>query len=615
MNKKENKIIFTQKYSLLFNFTITKKILLFLIIHLFITSTNTGILYSRSADVNKDFTKAQEYYYEKDYINAIKYYKKAFKQDKTIKSECYIEIAKSYINLASINEKINNIEKAKEYYQLSLQYDSYNKDYLLKFAFFLDNNEFYNEALDIYEKALKLGWNRALINRKISDLKIKMTSDGTAIQTNVKNNQSPAIFEENEKLINKIKTSVVDIYNEPLGRYTTYRKSRNRKPKYGVGCFINKNGYILTSYHVVAYTAKLTVTIHNKKRYKAVVIGYDKDIDIAVIKIKGRSPDYLTFDDSDNLEIEDPVVAVDPIESELSFTPGIINSLHRMDINMNPVEDYIQTDSVIESNNSGSPLLNAKGKIIGVNTRKIPNNETNGFAIPSKLMIPSINKILSKTKIERNWLGLFLQQMDPMFEKKYKIKSRQGLWVEEVIKDSPAHKAGIKRNDIIIEADGDKIESYHDLFNILHKKERKDSIELKVISDGEEDDIDFFIGLRPEKYKLDIEQIFHLYVGAEIISERIDKKFNYKVIIEKVYWDYDENNKIKPGSFIWSALSSNPDNLIEELIKDKFQLYRLVQNSYTHDGHYLEFSILLKKIKESNRKEHYIKSPTYKIHF
>ena len=234
----------------------------------------------------------------------------------------------------------------------------------------------------------------------------------------------------------------------------------------GTGFIIDKDGFILTNNHVVEQTEELTVRLSDEKEYNAKIIGRDPKTDLALIKIDAQKPLVpLILGDSDSLEVGDWVVAIgNPFGLGNTVTAGIVSAKYRQ-IGGGPYDNFIQTDASINPGNSGGPLLDMKGKVIGVNSAIFSQNGGNigiGFAIPinmAKQLLPQ----LRKGKVSRSWFGVMIQDITPELKAKLDLGTDEGALVSDVVSGGPAKKAGIKRGDVILQFDGQAIRSSRDL--------------------------------------------------------------------------------------------------------------------------------------------------------
>ena len=256
----------------------------------------------------------------------------------------------------------------------------------------------------------------------------------------------------------------------------------------GSGFIINEEGYILTNYHVVKGAQEISVTLSNDVTTTAQIVNYDENQDVAMIKITDESvkiPATVELGDSDSLQPGEEVIAIGtPLSTELSstVTKGIISATSRsVAVESGVTMNLIQTDAAINAGNSGGPLVNTKGEVVGINSSKISGEavEGIGFSIP----INDIkDKIESLSKPILN-LGISVRTIDEALSKQ--LNMEQGLYVVEVTEFSSAEKAGLKAGDIIVKADGNRITTFDEFKEIKNAKEEGDDISLEVVRNGE----------------------------------------------------------------------------------------------------------------------------------
>jgi serine protease Do len=262
------------------------------------------------------------------------------------------------------------------------------------------------------------------------------------------------------------------------------REREFRRQSLGSGFIVGSDGYIITNNHVVENADDITVTLWDESEYKAKVKGRDSKTDIALIKIDADKPlPAVTLGDSDKLNVGDWVIAVgNPYGLGHTVTAGIVSAKSRF-IGSGPYDDFIQTDATINPGNSGGPLFNIKGEVIGINTAIIPMAQGIGFAIPVNLAKEIIQSLKTKGYVERGWLGVTVQKITPELAESLKLTSKQGALVTDVLKNSPADKAKIKRKDVIVEFAGEKVSEYSLPRLVAAMPSGKQAV-IKVIRDG-----------------------------------------------------------------------------------------------------------------------------------
>jgi serine protease Do len=275
----------------------------------------------------------------------------------------------------------------------------------------------------------------------------------------------------------------------------------------GSGFLISPDGYIVTNSHVVRGATDINVTLWDGRTFKAKIVGIDDATDIAVLKIDATDLPYLKFGDSNELRVGDWVIAIgNPFGLGHTVTVGVVSAKGRS-LGITRYEDFIQTDAAINPGNSGGPLINIKGEVVGINTAILnPSgmsvNAGIGFAIPSSLAKDIVPILIAKGKVERAWLGVYIQEVTPEIAKQLGLKEAKGALVSDVIPGSPADKVGIKRGDVIIEFDGKKVESWRQLPIMVSLSPVNKKAKLKIIRDGKELEFEVVLAKMPEEQEL-----------------------------------------------------------------------------------------------------------------
>ncbi|MGH7730710.1 MAG: Do family serine endopeptidase [Candidatus Eiseniibacteriota bacterium] len=235
-------------------------------------------------------------------------------------------------------------------------------------------------------------------------------------------------------------------------------------PSSGSGFIVDAAGHILTNNHVVSNADAITVTLNDKRTFKAKVVGTDPASDVAVIQIEGDQLPFLKLGDSDRIRVGDWAIAIGNPLGQLrgSVTVGIISARGRANLNIFgsdelAFQDFIQTDASINFGNSGGPLCNIRGEVIGINTAINPSGQGIGFAIPINLAKHVADQLVAHGTVQRAWLGVSLEELSPEMADAFGISGQEGVVISQVHEGFPAEKAGLKRNDVIIEYEGEKV--------------------------------------------------------------------------------------------------------------------------------------------------------------
>jgi len=272
------------------------------------------------------------------------------------------------------------------------------------------------------------------------------------------------------------------------------RQQEYRSKAGGTGFFISEDGYILTNNHIVENSIKIKVTSLQGDEYTAELIGTDSKTDIALLKIKGSNFPYANLGNSEQLKVGEWVLAIgNPLGFAHTVTAGIVSAKGRQLSNTPelPYQDFIQTDAAINRGNSGGPLVNMQGEVVGITSMIYTPTGGNigiGFAIPSDLTIKIVTQLKETGKVVRGYLGISLQTHDINDELKevLNLKSKKGAMVYSVEPGTPADKAGLQQLDVIIEINSQPVENNNDLLFKIAEIQPGTKVDLIVIRNGEE---------------------------------------------------------------------------------------------------------------------------------
>jgi len=286
-----------------------------------------------------------------------------------------------------------------------------------------------------------------------------------------------------------------DPFNEFFNRFYGDQMPRDYTQQgLGTGFIIEKEGYILTNNHVVEGADKITVTLSDKKEYPAKVIGLDSKTDLALIKIDGaKDLSPITLGDSDKMEVGDWVVAIgNPFGLDNTVTAGIVSAKYRRSLGTASYEDYIQTDAAINQGNSGGPLINTDGEVIGINSNIYSQTGGSvgiGFAIPSN-MVKNLLPQLKKGKVVRGYMGVSIQNITSDLKDKLGLKDTKGALVSDVVEGGAADKAGVQPEDVIIAFDGKDIKDRDELRLTVSATAVGKNVKVDVLRKGEKKILD-----------------------------------------------------------------------------------------------------------------------------
>ena len=270
------------------------------------------------------------------------------------------------------------------------------------------------------------------------------------------------------------------------------REYTRREHALGSGVIVSPDGYILTANHVVDGADEIKVSLgENKKEFDAKIIGTDPPTDVAVLKIDAKNLPAITLADSAQLEIGDVVLAIgNPYGLSQTVTMGIVSALGRNNLpGFNLYQDFIQTDAAINPGNSGGALVDIEGRLVGINTAIVPNsnggNQGIGFAVPINLARHVMERLISGGKVNRGYLGIYLQDITPGLAKAFNLPDQSGALVRDLMAGGPAQKAGIKAGDVIVNFNGKDVSDVAGLMLAISECSPGTSATVKLLRQGQ----------------------------------------------------------------------------------------------------------------------------------
>ncbi len=300
--------------------------------------------------------------------------------------------------------------------------------------------------------------------------------------------------------VRKVKPAVVTVINQLQTRRGFFGSVAPTAS--GSGIIIDAKGYIITNNHVIAGQKSLQVIYADGTKADATVMGADPVADIAVIKVDGKVPAVAALGDSNALEPGQIAIAIgSPLGDYLgTVTVGVVSGLNRV---VGQQQGLIQTDAAINNGNSGGPLINSLGQVIGINTLVVRStNDGNvaeglGFAIPSNEVRDIMAQLITSGRVDRAYIGVTYQPVDPQVAAALNLKTTNGVVVTQVEPGSPAEQAGLKANDVILGLDSLQIDQDHSLTSMLLTHKAGDTVNLTVIRDGKTIQVKLTLALRP----------------------------------------------------------------------------------------------------------------------
>ena len=287
-----------------------------------------------------------------------------------------------------------------------------------------------------------------------------------------------------------------------------------REKSLGSGVIVSAEGVILTNNHVVENASEILVTLTDGREFEAQIVGTDPKSDVAVIRLKEKAANLrpTPIGDSGKLRLGEVVLAIgNPFGLAHTVTMGIVSAKGRADVGIAAYEDFIQTDAAINPGNSGGALINLSGELVGINTAiasRTGGYQGIGFAIPSNMAKAVMDSLLTHGKVVRGWLGVSIQDVSKEIAKALKLPGPTGVLISDVAGGGPAEKAGLERGDVILEINGEKIDSVGKLRNVVATGGSGTIINVKILREDKERAIRVMLGELP---------------GSEARSEEIEK--------------------------------------------------------------------------------------------
>jgi serine protease Do len=275
-----------------------------------------------------------------------------------------------------------------------------------------------------------------------------------------------------------------------------------RATSLGSGFIIDASGFVVTNNHVIENADEITVITHDNEEFKAKLIGTDEKTDLALLKIEAGKPlPYVNWGNSDQTRIGDWVLAIgNPFGLGGSVTAGIVSARQR-DINAGPYDDFLQTDASINRGNSGGPMFNMDGEVVGINSAIYSPSGGSvgiGFAIPSNLAKPIIDQIREFGHPRRGWIGVRIQSVSPDLAEGLKLPGAKGALVASVTPGGPAEQAGIKQGDVVLKFDGRDVTEMRGLPRIVAETPVQTTVDVVVWRKGKEVNVSAKVGEYPE---------------------------------------------------------------------------------------------------------------------
>ena len=303
--------------------------------------------------------------------------------------------------------------------------------------------------------------------------------------------------------VQQVGPAVVTVVGTVPGQMTVFGRTSDGTVS-GSGFFISEEGYILTNNHVVDGTKDVKIVLSDGSEQDASIVGTDQYSDIAVLKTNGKVPAIANLGNSDKLDPGESVIAIgSPLGNfKNTVTVGVVSATGRSIDTGNgyQIEDLIQTDAAINHGNSGGPLVDLAGEVIGINTLVVRNTNSGdvaeglGFAIPVNTAQAIAEQIIQKGYFARPYMGIRFQPINPSIATRYHLSAQWGVYVMEVVENSPASAAGLQKGDIIVKVGDVTLDETHSYVNALFTFKPGDTISLDVMRDGKDVPLQITLG-------------------------------------------------------------------------------------------------------------------------
>ncbi len=350
--------------------------------------------------------------------------------------------------------------------------------------------------------------------------------------------QSAGNYQEYAAPSNPFEQFQDELFQRFFGAPGADKRSGPRPPQgqsHGSGFIVSSDGYIVTNHHVVKDATRIVVEKYDEveKEFEAVLVGCDPKTDLAVLKIEATDLPFATFGDSDNLEAGQWTIAIGhPFKLRDTVTAGVISAMHRGDLKISQLEDFIQTDTAINPGSSGGPLFNLDGKVIGVNTAILSRSGGNigvGFAVPSNVAKMVFEQIKDKGAVDRGFLGVQIQDLSEDLVAGFKLKKgTTGALIAEVVPGSCAEIAGLEAGDVVIEFNGADIKGAKQLYNSIGRIAAGDQCKMKVLRNGKAKMIAIVLGSKSIEIVQEGDVVHRLGVIIEQLTPETAHKYNAK---------------------------------------------------------------------------------------
>jgi serine protease Do len=416
----------------------------------------------------------------------------------------------------------------------------------------------------------------------------KTDTKGTVLAPTVANADSVKVSGLNfAPLVKKVRPAVVKVLSESIvergssalrddffDRFFNVPRRRERVSGVGSGFLISADGYIITNNHVVKNAIKVRIDTIDKEEFLAKIVGTDPKTDLALLKIDGKNLPYIELGDSESVEVGEWVLAIgNPFYQDLSVTAGIISAKGRQ-LGAAEYEDFLQTDAAINQGNSGGPLVNLSGKVIGINSAIIAPTGGNvgiGFAIPSNMARKVISDLKREGRVIRGYLGVRISEISEKDAEDFDLP-HGGVLIQKVEEDSPASRAGLKVYDLIVRIDGEKVESLNSLRTKIANLTPGDVIRLTVNRSNKMVDVEVKVTEAPdtERFRPDGEDRRSMDLGMVLqkndsrVAREWELRTSQGLLVKKVErGGVAHQNRLRDGDVILAVNRTEVDSVAQ----------------------------------------------------
>ena len=299
----------------------------------------------------------------------------------------------------------------------------------------------------------------------------------------------------------------------------------------GSGVIVDSRGFVLTNHHVIERADEIELTLSDGRTFIGTVIGRDPKTDLAVVKVDtDQELPAATLGDSDRVKVGQWAVAIgNPFGLGHSLTVGVISGVGRGELGLSTFEDYIQTDASINPGNSGGPLLNIRGEVIGINTAINPIGRGIGFAIPINMAKEVMQQLVEDGRVVRGYLGVVIQTLSPELAGKFEVAENGGVLVGDILGDSPAEGAGLKRGDVILDFDGRPVHKMQELQRLVAGTRPGTPVRLKLLRDRQEQSVALEMGELKDSEPKAEPAGSRFGLTLDTVTKELVKQFNLKI--------------------------------------------------------------------------------------